>query len=117
MTRTTFAAIAAALVMVGAAGCRKGEPSVSQRVDVQLTDSGFVPAQVTVREHHPVQLVITRTSSDGAAEVLLPDSGIRRALPAHQPVTIAFTPEQPGQIEFVNETGTFTGKVVVEEGV
>ena len=118
MTRSVCGvAFGAALLWLGATGCHKGEPSVAQRVDVQLTEQGFVPAQVMVRENHPVQLVITRTSSDGAAEVVLPDSGIRRALPAHQPVTIEFTPRQAGQIEFVNENGSFTGKVVVEEGV
>jgi plastocyanin domain-containing protein len=108
---------AALLVLAAAAGCRKGEPQVGQRVDVQLTDQGFVPAQVTVRENHPVQLVITRTSGDNAAEVLLPDSGIRRDLPARQPITIEFTPREAGQIEFVNENGSFTGKVMVEPGM
>lgn len=109
--------VAALLVLVSGAGCRKGEPRVTQTVNVQLTENGFVPAEATVHENRPVALVVTRTSPKACGEVQLPDSGIRRDLAVGQPVTIEFTPRQAGQVEYACGTGEFQGRVVVESGI
>ncbi len=109
------ASVAAVLLTLLVAGCGKKQPQASQRVNVQITDEGFVPQVSTVKQNQPVALVITRTTQQPCAkEVLLPDSGIRRELPMNQPVVITFTPRQQGQVEFVCATGDFSGKVVVE---
>lgn len=83
-------------------------------MSIQLTDEGFVPPTVSVREDRPVTLTVTRvTRARWAEDLKIPDSGITRELPLNEPVVIEFTPEQPGQVEMA--AGLFLGKVVVEE--
>jgi plastocyanin domain-containing protein len=49
-----------------------------------------------------------------ATEVVVPSLKIKRALPLNQPVTLEFTPQKTGDIEFVCGMGMLRGTIVVQ---
>lgn len=78
---------------------------------------GYQPAQVQVRAGVPVRLVFDRQEDSSCSEeVVLPEFGVRRFLPAHTETPIEFTPQRPGRFEFTCGMGMLRGAVVVEEG-
>jgi len=77
---------------------------------------GYQPAQVRVRAGVPVRMVFDRQEESSCSEeVVLPDFGIRRFLPAHAETTVEFTPSTVGRHEFTCGMGMLRGSVVVEE--
>jgi plastocyanin domain-containing protein len=87
-----------------------------QEVRIRVA-GGYDPAHVRVRRG-PVRLVFDRQEISGCSEeVVLPDVGIRRYLPAHEETVIEFTPERTGRYEFTCGMSMLRGSVtVVEEG-
>lgn len=78
---------------------------------------GYDPASVRVRRGAPVRLVFDRQETSGCSEeVVLPDFGIRRFLPAHRKTTIELTPEKAGTYEFTCGMGMLRGRLTVEDG-
>jgi plastocyanin domain-containing protein len=102
------------------AGRRVSEAAVGtggvQEVRIRVA-GGYDPAHVRVRRG-PVRLVFDRQETSGCSEeVVLPDVGIRRYLPAHEETVIEFTPERAGRYEFTCGMSMLRGSVtVVEEG-
>lgn len=77
---------------------------------------GYDPAQVRVRAGTPVRLVFDRQETSGCSEeVVIPDFGIRRFLPAHQKTTVEITPTEAGSHEFTCGMGMLRGRLIVEE--
>lgn len=77
---------------------------------------GYDPAQVRVRAGTPVRLVFDRQETSGCSEeVVIPDVGIRRFLPAHQKTTVEITPTEAGSHEFTCGMGMLRGRLIVEE--
>ena len=77
---------------------------------------GYDPAQVRVRAGSPVRLVFDRQETSGCSEeVVIPDFGIRRFLPAHQKTAVEITPRQAGTHEFTCGMGMLRGRLIVEE--
>ncbi|HSJ23047.1 MAG TPA: cupredoxin domain-containing protein [Longimicrobiales bacterium] len=76
---------------------------------------GYDPAHVQVRRG-PVRLIFDRQETSGCSEeVVLPDLGIRRYLPAHEETVIEFTPEHAGRYEFTCGMSMLRGSVTVVE--
>jgi len=87
-----------------------------QEVEVRVR-GGYEPAQVRVRPGVPVRLVFDRQEDSSCSEeVVIPDFGIRRFLPAFARTTVEFTPTSPGSHEFTCGMGMLRGRVTVEEG-
>ena len=77
---------------------------------------GYDPAQVRVRAGSPVRLVFDRQETSGCSEeVVIPDFGIRRFLPAHAKTAVEITPREAGTHEFTCGMGMLRGRLIVEE--
>ncbi len=91
-------------------------PSPPQNVSrVMVSEKGFEPARVTVRSGVPARITFVRTSdATCATEVVIPTFNIKRALPLNQPVTVEFTPQETGDVEFICGMQMCKGTVVVQ---
>lgn len=77
---------------------------------------GYSPAQVRVRKGVPVRLVFDRRETSGCSEeVVIPEFGIRRFLPAFQKTAIEITPQKAGTFDFTCGMSMLRGKLTVEE--
>jgi plastocyanin domain-containing protein len=86
-----------------------------QEVRIRVA-GGYDPAHVRVRRG-PVRLVFDRQETSGCSEeVVLPELGIRRYLPANEETVIEFTPERAGRYEFTCGMSMLRGSVTVTEG-
>ena len=96
-----------ATARVGASG--------AQEVTITV-QGGYDPAEVHVAAGRPVRLVFDRQETSGCSEeVVFPDFGVRRFLPAFQKTTIELAPERPGNFEFTCGMSMLRGRLVVEE--
>lgn len=87
-----------------------------QEVEVRVL-GGYQPAEVRVRLGIPVRMVFDRQEDSSCSEeVVIPDFGVRRFLPAFARTTVEFTPTSPGSHEFTCGMGMLRGRVTVEEG-
>lgn len=91
---------------VGAAGV--------QQVTITV-QGGYQPAHVKVKQGSPVRLVFDRQETSGCSEeVVFPDFGIRRFLPAHRQTAVEITPERAGSYEFTCGMSMLRGRLTVE---
>ncbi len=82
-----------------------------------VVQGGYSPAHVRVKAGAPVRLVFDRQETSGCSEeVVIPDFGIRRFLPAHEKTAVELTPERPGSYEFTCGMGMLRGRITVDEG-
>lgn len=71
------------------------------RVELAVTEAGFEPSRVRVHAGKPVTLVVTRqTDNTCATELVVPDSGVRVALPLRVPVTVTLVPLKSRTLRF-----------------
>ena len=86
-----------------------------QEVVIQV-QGGYSPAQVRVRRGAPVRLVFDRQETSGCSEeVVIPEFGIRRFLPAFQKTAVEITPQKAGTFDFTCGMSMLRGKLTVEE--
>ena len=96
-----------------AAAARTG--SGAQEVEV-VVRGGYEPAELRVTRGVPVRVTFDRREESGCSEeVVLPDFGIRRYLPAFERTTIEFTPSRAGAFEFTCGMGMLRGRILVAE--
>ena len=118
MKLTISMIIAVAVAVSGATAFGKGkEQKVPQEqvVTIEVTDAGFVPAQVKVKATQPVKLLVTRkTARTCATEIVIKDLGINKPLPLNQPAEITFTPTKKGQLRYACAMDMIAGVIVVE---
>jgi len=94
------------------AACTSGSRASSNAVSLQVTEQGFVPADVTVEKGKPVTLTITRkTNRTCATEIVIKDYGINQPLPLDQPVTVTFTPKEAGAIRYACGMNMISGTI------
>lgn len=87
----------------------------TQEVTIEVR-GGYDPAQIRVRAGAPVRLVFDRQETSGCSEeVVIPEFGIRRFLPAHQKTAVEITPREAGSYEFTCGMGMLRGRLIVEE--
>jgi plastocyanin domain-containing protein len=76
---------------------------------------GYAPAEVRLRQGIPARLVFDRQETSSCSEeVVLPDFGIRRFLPAFQKTTVELTPDRTGSFEFTCGMSMLRGRLVVQ---
>ncbi|MFN0118906.1 MAG: efflux RND transporter periplasmic adaptor subunit [Blastocatellia bacterium] len=89
------------------------EPA-EQRARIVLTGKGYQPASIRLRAGIPARLTFVReVEATCGTEIVLPDYGIKKELPLHQPVVVEFTPAQPGEFSFACGMNMLRGKLVV----
>lgn len=85
-----------------------------QQVTIRV-QSGYSPDVVEVALGQPVQLNFYRDETAGCSEeLLLPDFGIRRELPAFQTTIIELRPAKAGTYAFTCGMGMLRGSLVVK---
>jgi plastocyanin domain-containing protein len=98
---------AAVAAKVGATGL--------QQVVIRV-EGGYEPARVRLRAGSPARLVFDRREDSSCSEeVVIPELGIRRFLPAHQRTGVDLPPVRAGAYEFTCGMGMLRGSLVVEE--
>ena len=76
---------------------------------------GYDPAEVHLRRGVPARLIFDRQETSGCSEeVVIPDFGVRKFLPAFQKTTVEVRPETAGSFEFTCGMSMLRGKLIVE---
>ncbi len=85
-----------------------------QLAKVEITEAGFVPAELTVKAGQPLKLTFTRlTDKTCATSVVIGEEKLTRELPLNTPVTVDLTPKQ-GEITFACGMNMYHGKILVK---
>lgn len=101
---------AAAEVSVG------GGPGTGPQEQTITVDGGYSPAVVTVKAGRPVRLVFDRKDTGSCSEeVVFPDFGIRRFLPAGERTIVEVTPPAAGRYDFTCGMSMLRGALVAED--
>jgi plastocyanin domain-containing protein len=84
--------------------------------EVRITvHGGYEPATVRVAAGRPVRLVFDRQETASCSEeVVFPDFGLRKFLPAHEKTTLQVTPPAPGIYDFTCGMGMLHGRLIAE---
>ncbi len=86
----------------------------AQEVTITV-QAGYEPAEVKVRRGAPVRLIFDRQETSGCSEeIVIPDFGVRKFLPAFQKTTVELTPKEAGTFEFTCGMSMLHGRLVVE---
>lgn len=86
----------------------------SQEITVRVK-GGYDPEVILLKAGIPARLVFLREeSSTCSEEVLIPAFKKRAFLPEGKPVSIEFTPNDPGEYDFTCQMGMHRGKLIVE---
>ncbi len=89
--------------------------SPTEDARVLVTEQGYEPAKMTVRQGAPARITFVRTTDKTCGtEVVFPSLNIRRLLPLNVPVVIEFTPTASGSIGFVCGMNMLRGTIVIE---
>lgn len=76
---------------------------------------GYSPQVVRTKAGQPVRLVFDRKESSSCTEeVVFPDFGIRKFLPAFQQTVVEVTPPAPGRYAFMCGMSMIRGELVAE---
>ncbi len=93
-------------VEAGAAGVQEVKVTVK---------GGYSPDTIVVRKGQPVRLDFYRDETSSCSEqVVIPDFGIARDLPAFRTTSVDFVPEKAGQFDFTCGMRMMRGKLIVE---
>jgi plastocyanin domain-containing protein len=80
-----------------------------------VVKGGYVPALVRVKAGIPVRLVFDRQETSGCSEeVVFPDFGVRRFLPAFRQTTIELPAPGAGRYDFMCGMSMLRGTLVAE---
>src|SRR5690606_22235280 len=100
----------------GSSGSATAAAGGVQEVTVQVA-GGYTPSQIRVRAGTPVRLHFDRQETSSCSEeVVFPDFGIKRFLPAFKTTDVEFTPDKTGSYEFTCGMGMLRGRLIVEDG-
>lgn len=75
---------------------------------------GYDPADVRVQKGVPVRLIFDRQETSSCSEeIVIPQFGIRKFLPAFQKTSVEFTPDAAGSYEFTCGMSMLRGRLTV----
>jgi plastocyanin domain-containing protein len=101
--RSTLRIIASLLAVVALAAACANKPTQAQSdaIAMSVTEGGFEPDHLKVKQGQPVKLVVTRkTDATCAKAIVIDEYNVHADLPLNQPVSVAFTPQKTGQIKY-----------------
>ena len=76
---------------------------------------GYSPATIRVRRDQPIRLIFDRRETSSCSEeIVIPDFGVRRFLPAHQQTTVDLPASGPGIHDFMCGMSMLHGRLIVE---
>jgi plastocyanin domain-containing protein len=118
---TVLACATALLLAAGAWSAPGSTPAASgaepevQRVEIEATARGYVPAEVELVAGAPAELVFTRRTGSGcASQVHIPELGVEMTrLPQGEPVTVRIPGAEPGSYEFLCGMNMLRGTIRV----
>lgn len=85
----------------------------SSRIEVAVTDHGFVPNRIGAQAGKPITLVITRkTERTCATEILFAGTEGKTELPFGKTVAVTYTPKAAGEVKFGCAMGMMIGGVL-----
>ena len=97
-------------------------PGTATKAEVQggvqavpvLVDGGYQPSDMRVTAGTPVRLLFNRRDTSSCSEeVVLPDFGMKRYLPANRTTLVEFVPTRAGTFEFTCGMGMLRGRITV----
>jgi P-type Cu+ transporter len=98
-------------------GKRRGAPARSESAGGAVTirvEGGYDPDTVIAPRGRPLRLLFDRREDSPCSdEIVFPDFGIRRRLPAHAVSEIVITPDRAGEFPFSCGMNMLHGKIVV----
>jgi plastocyanin domain-containing protein len=105
---------AVALAASPAAGSAASSSGSEQSATITV-HGGYEPSTIRVRAGDPVRLTFDRQETSSCSEeIVFPDFGIRKFLPAYQRTTLVVTPPKPGTYEFTCGMSMLHGRLVAE---
>lgn len=95
-------------------GKKTQEVAVEKQVRITV-DGGYSPDTIRVKRGQAITLQFLRKDPSGCLEeVVLPDFGIRQALPLNQETAVNITPKQTGEFGFACGMNMYRGRILVE---
>jgi plastocyanin domain-containing protein len=83
------------------------------RIEVAVTEEGFVPSKIPARAGQPLTMAITRkTDRTCATDIVFHGQEGKTPLPLNQMVEVTYTPKQSGVIHFGCAMGMMIGGVL-----
>ena len=77
---------------------------------------GYSPSQVRVKKGTAVRLVFDRQETSSCSEeIVIPEFGIRRFLPAFQKTSVEIRPDKAGTYDFACGMSMLHGRLIVED--
>jgi Cu+-exporting ATPase len=100
-------------------GKRRSAAAAASRAGGQeitvVVSGGYSPDLIVARRGVPLRLVFDRRESSPCSdEIVLPDFGVRRALPPFAKTVLEIVPETAGEFEFTCGMNMLHGKILVE---
>src|SRR3954467_10165830 len=87
----------------------------ARTIELAVTNKGFEPEKIEVKKGEPVHLVVTRkTEATCATEIVIKDLGIKKDLPLNKPVSIDFTPQKSGRLQYACAMDMIGGALLVQ---
>ena len=91
-----------------------GSASGLQEIAITV-HGGYSPAVIRTVAGHPVKLVFDRQETSSCSEeIVFPDFGVKRFLPAYKKTVIEVTPPAAGTYEFMCGMGMLHGRLIAE---
>jgi plastocyanin domain-containing protein len=93
-------------------------PKGARKVEMKVTDDGFVPREIKVKKGQPTTLVITRVTDGTCITAIdIPDEKVKEfQLPLNKAVSLTVTPKKAGVEKFhCSAMGMGDGKLIVED--
>jgi Cu+-exporting ATPase len=80
-----------------------------------VVQGGYKPDLIVAKRGVPLRLLFDRREASPCSdEIVLPEFGVRRALPAHATTELRIVPERTGEFEFTCGMNMLHGKILVE---
>jgi plastocyanin domain-containing protein len=88
-------------------------PNASGKIEVAVTEEGFVPSRISAKAGQPLVLAITRkTEKTCANEILFHGQEGKTDLPLNKTVEVTYVPTKSGPVKFGCAMGMMIGGVI-----
>ncbi len=102
------------LVYQAPSATAKTSESGSQEISVTVK-GGYDPSVIRVQAGKPIRLRLNRQETSSCSEeIVFPDFGIRKFLPAFEETVLDLGPQKPGSYDFMCGMSMLHGKLVAE---